>query len=734
MKRVARVLSFLLVITLIFGNIPISVFAENTNNNTNAQVRVVVENEMYAKDNGAAWEGTLLDMWVSIDNDTNAVMAVKKALESKHYTVTGAESGYITEINGLSEYDGGSQSGWNGFINDWCANEGLSAFTIQSRKLQNGDEITMRYSCSWGADLGSDWSSNDTRLNELSFNHGELNQTFSKDTKEYTLTLPKDENQIMVTPHAINKNFQVRVFKNQYTPEQNGAEYKRSSSIPAADGDCLYIGVGNPTWPSMNAGASESVYKVNISCEDSGCVEDTKTPVITQVNTEQGEWYPAFSQNVYSYNIVVLEKPFPILKFQINANAKAFVGDKELIADENGFIKLQLSTDQQIVKIVSDNGLTNSYVFSSSLKNTTDNSGQAMEMNPKVQQMFDLTTEYLLKNSSSDVWTFSNEWSIIGLSRVDKMQKDYAELYYKNLAKVLSENQSAKLSNSKASDNARVILALTSLGYPVNDVNGFNLLEPLSDYDYVTNQGFNGAIWTLIAFDSKKYEIPQCANGKEQNTREKMIQFILDAQLQNGGFSLDGTQLDTDLTAMAITGLASYQNDNEKVHTAINKALEALSGIQREDGGFDSYGTENADSIAQVIIALTTLNINPVNDERFIKNGNTVFDALGKFYIKGGGFGHLDSKSINQMSTEQSYLAFVSYLRFVQKKGSLYQMSGIELQDISNIDLTYQQGGVNGQQSLPKTGDYINIYLYVLLIASGSTISVICYKRKKYSE
>src|SRR5699024_10074836 len=98
---------------------------------------------------------------------------------------------------------------------------------------------------------------------------------------------------------------------------------------------------------------------------------------------------------------------------------------------------------------------------------------------------------------------------------------------------------------------------------------------------------------------------------------------------------------DPDITGMAVQALVAYYNDEHpEVKAAVDKALACLSEIQRDDGGFASWGTVNAESCAQVIVALTALGINPDSDPRFIKNDCSVLDALLAFAVDGGGFKH----------------------------------------------------------------------------------------------
>ena len=179
-------------------------------------------------------------------------------------------------------------------------------------------------------------------------------------------------------------------------------------------------------------------------------------------------------------------------------------------------------------------------------------------------------------------------------------------------------------------------------------------------------------------------------------TREKLIQVILD-QLTDGGWDLSADKADPDMTAMAIQALAPYYKTNETVKAAVDKALEALSALQRNDGGFGSWGTVNSESCDQVIVALTALGIDPTADSRFIKNGLTALDALASFYVTGGGFRHTAGGELNGMATEQGYYALAAYYRFVNAQNRLYDMS----------DVTIQTGGstVTPGASTPATGD-----------------------------
>ena len=268
--------------------------------------------------------------------------------------------------------------------------------------------------------------------------------------------------------------------------------------------------------------------------------------------------------------------------------------------------------------------------------------------------------------------TYTDEWDILGLVRGDiEVPKGYYETYYKNLVKAVKEKD-GNLSSRKYTEYSRVIIALSALGYDPTDVSGYNLVEKLYNFDDVSKQGINGVIFALIALDTKDFEIKG-----DLNSREMMINFILENQLKDGGFALSGDNGEVDITAMALQALAKYK-DEEKVKVAIEKALNFLSKTQLGNGGFGSEEGENVESASQVLVAINSLGIS-AKDERFVKNGKTIVDAINKFEVKGGGYKHLlTDKNANDMATEQVLYALVSQERLNKGKTSLYDMSDVK--------------------------------------------------------
>ena len=318
------------------------------------------------------------------------------------------------------------------------------------------------------------------------------------------------------------------------------------------------------------------------------------------------------------------------------------------------------------------------------------------EQSERLEKIYKTTGDYIAALGTPGVGSTGGEWMVIGLARSGRT---VPAGYYDNVVEYVKANADAneRLHRAKVTDNARIILALTSIGKDVTNVGGHNLLKGLDNMAYVQKQGINGPIFTLIALDSHNY--PTMGDV----TREKLIQVILDAQLPGGGWNLSGENADTDMTAMAIQALAPYYKTNETVKAAVDKALEALSALQRNDGGFGSWGTVNSESCAQVIVALTALGIDPATDSRFVKNGNTVLDALAGFYVTGGGFKHTADGERNGMATEQGYYALAAYFRFANAQTSLYDMSDVTIQTGGNTPANPDDPGKTDPSDPGKT-------------------------------
>ena len=295
------------------------------------------------------------------------------------------------------------------------------------------------------------------------------------------------------------------------------------------------------------------------------------------------------------------------------------------------------------------------------------------------REAYEETGAYLQAQTAPTVGSIGGEWAVIGLSRAGLLSDETAQSYEQTVEDYVKQAGSVRLHHAKSTENSRTILGLTAAGYNAANVAGVDLTAGLTDMAYLRAQGTNGPIWALIALDCHGYDIPQCADGEEQTAREGLVAEILSYQCSDGGWALMGNESDVDMTAMALTSLAPYQEETD-VSTAVDAALTYLSDAQQEDGGFISWGEPNSESCAQVIVALTALGIDPAADSRFVKNGASPLDGLCAFACEGGGFRHSDEQMESDgMATEQGFYALAAYDRFRQGKTRLFDMTDIEV-------------------------------------------------------
>ena len=270
--------------------------------------------------------------------------------------------------------------------------------------------------------------------------------------------------------------------------------------------------------------------------------------------------------------------------------------------------------------------------------------------------------------------TVGGEWLVLGLARSGlEVSDEYYETYFQN-ASAYTAQQGGVLHAKKYTEYSRVILAVTAIGRDPADVGGFNMLQPLADFEQTVFQGINGPVFALLALDSGNYEIPENTVGSTQATRDLYVDYIINAQLENGGWSLMGGGAEIDVTAMALQALAKYQ-DRKDVAEAVEKGLVILSERQNENGGYQYNATEqvSCESVAQVIVALAELGIS-LDDPRFVKNGKTLLDGILQFQCSDGGFSHLMDGETDLLATEQAFYAMVAANRVAQGESSLYRM------------------------------------------------------------
>lgn len=293
---------------------------------------------------------------------------------------------------------------------------------------------------------------------------------------------------------------------------------------------------------------------------------------------------------------------------------------------------------------------------------------------PLSDALLEETAQWLVQQIPEPTYgSIGGEWMILGLARSGAdVPGGFYDNYFERLAEHTAE-QGGVLHARKYTEYSRVVLAVTAIGRDPRDVGGFDLLQPLADFDQTVFQGINGAIFALLALDSGAYDIPQCPAGTTQATRELYVNFILDRECPGGGWALSGQEADVDITAMALQALAKYRDQN-KVQTAVERGVSTLSRLQQDDGGFWAYDSESSESIAQVLVALTELGLD-TEGEDFVKNGTTLKQKLLQYRQEDGSFRHTLDGETDLMATEQAFYALVALERAKKAAPTLYSMS-----------------------------------------------------------
>lgn len=274
------------------------------------------------------------------------------------------------------------------------------------------------------------------------------------------------------------------------------------------------------------------------------------------------------------------------------------------------------------------------------------------------------------------------EWAVLGQARAKvPLSEAYIAAYYEKVVAYVKANIGSdgvlvdpESHNPTVTDNERIILALTAIGKDPANVGGENLLKALQNKDIMqvtdtSNTDINGLVMGLLALNSRNYT----------SDTSWLVQAVLAQQNEDGSWSASADTKpvgDVDMTAMALQALAPYYKDggNETVNTAVEKALNWLSGKYRS--GYDS-----SESCAQVVIALSALNLDANTDARFTKTveGKTL-SVLGNLLqyrvAENGGFKHqFADKAVNEMATEQALCVMAAYARFTEKANALYDMT-----------------------------------------------------------
>lgn len=303
---------------------------------------------------------------------------------------------------------------------------------------------------------------------------------------------------------------------------------------------------------------------------------------------------------------------------------------------------------------------------------------------PNFDKVYADTKKYIQNNVPAPVVASDRgEWAVLGLARAGVELSDaYIQAYYGKVVTYVKANIGSdgvlvdpESHNPTVTDNERIILALTAIGKDPANVGGKDLLAALQDRNImqVTNTSdtdINGLVFGLLALNSGNY------------TQDSywLVQAILTQQNADGSWSSSADTKpvgDVDMTAMALQALAPYYNEggDATVNTAVDKALQWLSAK------YKGMGYTSAESCAQVVVALSALQLNANSDSSFVKTVDgaptSVLGDLLRYYLgEGQGFKHAASgNTADQKATEQALYAMAAYERYCRRTNALYDMT-----------------------------------------------------------
>lgn len=194
-------------------------------------------------------------------------------------------------------------------------------------------------------------------------------------------------------------------------------------------------------------------------------------------------------------------------------------------------------------------------------------------------------------------------------------------------------SQESILKDGAASQTyAKIALCVTALGKDASNVNGFNLIEKLTDKGvYEASSIYSRETTILMAIDSKNYELP---TGDNYLTRAELVNKTAADTNNQIATSIDWNSIDS--AVMQIQPLCAYQTkdvdgvDKSAVKKACDKVLNFMYNKQGADGTYgDSYSASNVWTTAQVMITAGLFGIDAATEENgtdFIKNGVTLYD------------------------------------------------------------------------------------------------------------
>ena len=252
--------------------------------------------------------------------------------------------------------------------------------------------------------------------------------------------------------------------------------------------------------------------------------------------------------------------------------------------------------------------------------------------------------------TSSQISTFSSQLLAREKMNIKMTEEEQAKLR-EIMAVIVGAGGETYLGRASYTYAAGAVRAMQYLGMDPSDINGLDYIVPLTNTSKAaptSTQDFNSYLYDIASIDP---EVWRSRGVDGDMLAEQFITRVLADQTLDGGFdgyygysvatAKEGEtvigQGSVPETISALSALASYR-DKENVAAAIEAGLTYLSSVQLADGSFECWGdTPNGAVTLSMLSLMDKLDIS-IDDERFVKNGNTVADAMRTFYVDGVGF------------------------------------------------------------------------------------------------
>ena len=291
-----------------------------------------------------------------------------------------------------------------------------------------------------------------------------------------------------------------------------------------------------------------------------------------------------------------------------------------------------------------------------------------------------------LNGAGADGAGRTSDWYAIAIS-----QDGYTDLsaYESSLKSYLSNNNVAS-----ATSREKYALALCAAG------SSDSYISDILDSS-VGEQGMMSWIYGLHVLNNGY----TCRNF----TTDSVVDTILSMQYDDGGWALFGSYGDIDVTAMTVQALAPNCGRSD-VAEAVDRAIDFMSNRQEDNGGYQSFGTPNPESAAQVLTALSALGIDCRYDDRFIKNGNNIIDGITAYQLGDGSFCHDIGSETNETATVQALYSLIAFKRMEEGRSPLLILDNCSLHNLSQPDANESENSAehNDNNSSKNTAAHNN--------------------------